>query len=304
MSTSSLPRTRSTAPRAWAVLARSVGEASVLQTASSLTLVLLLLYSDDFWYLQIPLTALLAVAIVFPRFRTTETLWFVVCALLGATTIFNWYDIDNHKFLYLYWCLALYVTTCLATRQDRLRVLAASSRLLIGLVFLLATIWKFLAGDYLDGSFFHFTLLADDRLEAVSRYFGGLSAEALAGNDRALAGASSALVPTGKWLLESNSAVVAIATFMTWWNLIVEGAIALAFLVPPTRFFRHGKDALLLAFLVTTYLVAPVTGFGSVLAILGFAQASGPRMRIAYLGAFFAMQVYNLPTYSLVEHFR
>ena len=44
----------------------------------------------------------------------------------------------------------------------------------------MAIIWKaVLSPDYLDGRFFHVTLLTDPRLEDVTRLFGGLTAQQL-----------------------------------------------------------------------------------------------------------------------------
>ncbi len=57
------------------------------------------------------------------------------------------------------------------------------------------------------------------------------------------------------------------------------------------------RDAWLLIFLFFTYLVAPVIGFGWVLAIMGIAQTGiqHTRLRALYVFAFLYLQVYRVP---------
>ena len=50
------------------------------------------------------------------------------------------------------------------------------------------------------------------------------------------------------------------------------GAVALAFLSPGSRWLGRHRDHLLITFTVTTYLAAPVLGFGWMLLVLGLAQ--------------------------------
>jgi hypothetical protein len=54
---------------------------------------------------------------------------------------------------------------------------------------------------------------------------------------------------------------------------------------------------LLLFFIFTTYLPAPVFGFGWILAIMGFALAKEkfPKITAGYIVSFFAILVYQLP---------
>src|SRR6267142_2915333 len=72
-----------------------------------LTVVLLLTAAPDQWYLRGPLVAAFALGVVYRQWLTTPQFWYVVAALLGTTVYLNWESSDNHKYLFVYWCLAL-----------------------------------------------------------------------------------------------------------------------------------------------------------------------------------------------------
>ena len=90
---------------------------------------------------------------------------------------------------------------------------------------------------------------------------------------------------------------------MSWWTLSLEAMCAAAFLVPVRSFparFRHG---LLMAFVISTYAIAPVIGFGWVLLAMGFVQCdrSHPRTRLLYLGTLLLLQAFRLPWASITQ---
>src|SRR5947209_4565945 len=148
-----------------------------------LTIVLLLTAAPEQWYLRGPLIALFALGIVYQRWLHSPQFWYVVTTLLGTTVYLNWESADNHKYLFVYWCLALCSAFSLP-RDQQATALATSSRWLVGLCMLLAAAWKLSMPDYRDGSFFEFTLLADERFAYFSHLAGGTSLESLADNRR------------------------------------------------------------------------------------------------------------------------
>src|SRR5262245_52536824 len=205
-----------------------------LEALPLLTVVLLLTAAPDQWYLRGPLIAAFALGVVYRQWLTRPPLWYVVATLLGTTVYLNWESSDNHKYLFVYWCLALCSAFSLP-RQQQGAALAASSRWLIGLCMLLAAAWKLAMPDYRDGSFFEFTLLADERFAHFTRMVAGVSLESLADNrmlidllrDGELSGAAvSSIVFSG------TSTVGLLAQAMTWWTVAIEGAIGLLFLAP------------------------------------------------------------------------
>ena len=77
-------------------------------------------------------------------------------------------------------------------------------------------------------------------------------------------------------LLGLTARLALLADVLTWWTLAIEGAVALAFLCPGPSWLGRHRDHLLITFTVTTYLAAPVLGFGWLLLVLGLAQCAAP----------------------------
>jgi len=262
-----------------------------------LTLVLVMLATSQRWYVAVPTVVLGTVGVVAPGLRSSARFWFALAAVLGAAAWADRWQIDNHQFLIAYWCLAVGVA---AQGPDPERVRRISARLLVGFVFLLATTWKLLAPDFVDGSFMRYTLLTDSRFSEVATLVGGIDSQDLAANQDALRvlddpGAAPAAVP-----LRSTGRLDGVAMALTWWTLAIEGAVAVLFLAPWRRIGRH-RDVALIAFVLTTYAVAPVVGFGWILVCLGLAQREPARrfLPLAYVGTFLAVQLFTAPWTSL-----
>jgi surface polysaccharide O-acyltransferase-like enzyme len=79
--------------------------------------------------------------------------------------------------------------------------------------------------------------------------------------------------------LQSASRVHSIAIILTYLTLIVEGLVALVFLLPIHSWVR---DAVFIFFLISGYLTVTVPSFGMILACLGFAQSSNPKAQFFY----------------------
>jgi len=270
-----------------------------LRVLPLLTIVLLLTAAPEQWYLQGPLVALFALGVVRRRWLAKPAFWYVVATLLGTTVYLNWESSDNHKYLFVYWCLALCGAFSLPGEQQ-MAALATSSRWLIGLCMLLAVAWKLAMPDYRDGSFFQFSLLADERLAHFTSAVAVLSPQALMDNrlleallrEGHLVGATVHSVA-----LTSSPAVARIAWAMTAWTVLIEGLLALVFLLPDRCGTAAVRNPLLLTFAVTTYLLAPVRGFGWMLMLLGAAQCEerDRAFRPLYLAAIVLIQIYTLP---------
>jgi hypothetical protein len=145
--------------------ATGVGPLAV-DLALRLTLLDLLLRPVGDWMLRPLILGLAAIPLLRPRWLGQPLLWLALAGLTGTRAVLDWPLADNHAYLLAYWCLA---ASLALMARDADRALAFNGRLLIGLVFLFACIWKFaLSGDYLDGTFFQVTLLTDPRFEANS----------------------------------------------------------------------------------------------------------------------------------------
>src|ERR1700754_5072931 len=159
-----------------------VNESGPAEAALRLTAVDLLLRPMGPWGVRPLILALAGLALVLPRVLRSPATWYALAVLVAARIVADWPLPDNHIYLLAYWCLA--VALALGACGGA-RTLLGSSRLLIGLAFLLAVVWKAaLSPDYTDGRFFRVTLLTDERFADAGLLFRGLSAEHFEG-DRA-----------------------------------------------------------------------------------------------------------------------
>ena len=268
-------------------------ERAHFDTALRLTAIALLLRPMGPWFVRPGILALAVVAIVFPRALRRPALWGGVAVLIAVRILEDWPLADNHIYLLCYWALGVAVSLRTA---DAPRALASTSRWLLGLAFAFAVLWKaVLAPDFLDGRFFRVTFLTDPRFGAAAQLIGGLSAEELEQNRRALE-----RLPDGAELLEPLRVhepvrLQALARASTWGILGLEAAVALLMLAPARRdlaFMRHG---VLLFFCGVTYAFAPVAGFGWLLVVMGLAQLEPRHLwwGRAYLGMFLVVIFYD-----------
>lgn len=262
--------------------------------ALRMTLLLLMLYGSTSWVLDVPLRILCGILLICTPLLTSRLLWIVIAASVVWVNAGDWYSIDNHKYLITYWSL---VAVLAVGSSDPDRVCATNARILLGLCFLFAVIWKFLAGQYLDGSFLQYTLLKDSRIEAMAMGLGGTTRDGLIEN-RALIQTLRAYPSDGLSIaLNAAPGVRILALVLSYWTLLIEGAVAVAFLTPSRFRWVRWRDMLLITFIATTYFILPVTGFAFALALLGFAQCEPERkaMRVTYLLLFVAIQLTRIP---------
>ncbi len=273
---------------------------STLDIAARLTLVILLLKSTGVWYVQIPMVPLCVAGLGFSAVYRRWEYWATISAILAVAYFRNWFAIDNHDFLLGYWCLALAFSVA---REDPAQWLAKNARLLVGLSFLFAVLWRAMSPDFLTGDFFHFLFLTNTRFTWLASVVGGLSAEALAGNQAAVATLVSD--PSTIAPLTSSPTLPILAIVVTWWVFLLEATIAMAFLLPLTGQWSKTRDLAMLAFLFSTYAAASVVTFGWILAVMGFSQMDPRRQgfRIAYLVAFVWVWLGITPWGNLVAVF-
>jgi hypothetical protein len=261
--------------------------------ALRLTLLTLLLQPVGTWWIRASTLVLAASALLFPSLLRRPWLWLALALLTGARVVLDWPLPDNHAYLLAYWCLAIGLAL---VALDPDADLAFNGRLLIGLVFAFAALWKVaLSPDFMDGSFFQVLLMTDPRFEPLALTVGGLSPELLEQNRELLRAHID-----GPAQLSAPGVVVpaALSTFARTATLGTAGlevAIALAFLAPLPGSSARVRDALLLAFCVATYAFAQVEGFGWLLIAMAVAQCAPERTttRALYLGTFALILLYR-----------
>jgi hypothetical protein len=259
----------------------------------TLTAIILLLRPLDVWWLAPFVLAAACLSLILRPVRRAPLTWVVVAVLVAIRIVYVWPLSDNHIYLLAYWCLAMGLAL---SGPIPAATLSASSRWLLGAAFAMAVLWKaVLSPDYVDGRFFRVTLLTDERFADASLVFGGLSRDQMAVNRKFLEP-----LPEGAELLEPPAFVEpprlrAFSAIATWGGLALEALVALLSLIPAEGRIQLARHASLLLFCATTYALAPVAGFGWLLATMGLAQCRpGQRtLRGAYVAVFILILLYS-----------
>ena len=278
----------------WNRLLRPAGDAGgVPDSVLALTAIILLLRPFDVWWVSPLVLAAACLTLIVRAIRRAPITWLLIALLVAMRIVAVWPMSDNHIYLLAYWCLALALALSSTAPAETLNT---SSRWLLGAAFSLAVLWKaVLSPDFVDGRFFRVTLLTDERFADASLVFGGLSRQQMATNRAFLEP-----LPEGASLLTPPRFVEpprlrAFAAGATWGGLILETLVALLSVIPPGGRIEAARHASLLAFCVTTYALAPVAGFGWLLATMGLAQCRRDQrlLRGAYIAAFILILLYT-----------
>jgi hypothetical protein len=272
-------------------------------TALRLTAIALLLRPMGPWFVSPVILAAGVLVLLFPRALRDRAVWSALALLVAIRIANDWPLADNHIYLLCYWVLA--VALALRTPDPR-SCLAGSSRLLIGLAFAFAVLWKVaVSPDFIDGRFFRVTLLTDPRFGAATQLVGGLSKAELDANREAVVPLPHGAELTDPPEVREPPRLRAFATFSTWGIVALEALVAAMMLAPPGRTgpWRH---IVLLAFCGITYAFAPVAGFGWLLVVMGLAQVEDRQVWISrlYVVTFLVVLFYDqLPWTELALDF-
>jgi hypothetical protein len=258
-----------------------------------LTALLVLLHVDEFELAKLlphlPQKILCGSMLLFPKLLTNKVMWLTLATVMVVHNIRYWFVLFNHEYLMTYWCL---VCALAVWSEAPERVMGWNAKLTIGLCFFFSVVWKVLSNEYFDGSFLHLTFLLDRRLEMGAFLFGGLTPQILQGNREAFA-TLQAVDPSAEVTLATTALLSALSVVLSYWTLLIEGAIAISFCLPQPRWLYRNRDGLLILFLVTTYLLIPVIGFAALLALMGFAQCCANRSKVTYLVLFLLVPIWT-----------
>lgn len=274
-----------------------------VETATLLSLLIATLHTNIAWYVDVPVRALAILGVFSGRLRLSEWLWLAICAFMVTGVATRWYRVDNHMYLCVYWFASIYLTLKVFHDHDaRVRAMAHCARGLVGVAMALAVTWKIASPDYLNGAFFEETLLLDSRFGSVVRTICGLSSADVASNDHAVSVLTEVHASVSELPLISSGRVRTVACFLTWWALGIELVLAVLFLLVPRRLsiLKSGLDArnaVLVVFLMSTYSLATVSGFGWLLAVMGLAQCDSSDRVSQYLllSSIVLITAYELP---------
>ncbi|MBV6655473.1 MAG: hypothetical protein KI786_17010 [Mameliella sp.] len=273
---------------------------AVLKLFLKMTLVLLLLHMTETVYLKVFMPILVVPGIFIDKLLSNKYYWLFLT--LVVSYVYLYLDltiyVPNHKHMYAYVLIAISASFFLADNKNLLATLREQSRIIIGLCFMFATIGKFLAPEFLNTTFFEFTGSTDGRFFGILSVLGLDKAELLA-NQSAFKSVLNSNLPGSTIDLYMGSNMGMIALFLTVWTIFVEGMIAITFLLPKKYALSKYRNFFLAAFIVTTYPIATVAGFGIVLLLLGFLQSMDDgkvsMFTRFYFLVFIALPIINAP---------
>lgn len=269
----------------------------LIQTVSLLTLVLSVIFGFDHWVFHIVSRTCLLLFVLNPALLRRPQFWLALAIAGTVSTIVDWERVDNHKYLLDYWLWVLFVVYLFNQPDQQKRLLLFNARFFLCLIFLAASAQKLFSPSYRSGAMFEHYLYVDPRFAAFGKLIGidPGRGDAVIRQIMFLRSPFADVEGNNIHIIGSDRARVA-ALVMTWWDVSLQLLIGALLLL---RQRRTDKIAhlLLLFFIFTTYLPAPVFGFGWILAIMGFtlAKEKFPKITSAYLVCFFAILLYQLP---------
>jgi hypothetical protein len=273
-------------PRSWITQLTAV-DGTLL--GARLTCLTLLFVPVGGWYLRPAVLVLAAAELLFSGFCRSHWLWLALDLLTRLRAALDWPLADNHAYLLAYWCTAL----AIATWTGDPTTLSRNARLLIGVTFAFAALQKWTSPSYVNDVFSLTTFLLDDRFEDLVVLLTRVSYEPIDAARDYLRSDYRSGPPAGGLPFELPWSFLLLARVSTWWNLLDQALVAVAFLVPPTSRLGRLRNPILLLFCFVTYAVAPVASFGWLLLSMGVTQSDkAPSVRYGYLAAFILLAFY------------
>ena len=268
-----------------------------IQTISVLTLLLAVIFQFDHWLFRIVSGICFLLFALRPSLLRRPLFWFALALAGTITIILTWEQVDNHKYLLVYWTWVLFVVHLFAQPEQQKQIVLFSARFFLCLIFLAASGQKLSSPSYRSGEMFEHYLYVDRRFTAFGKLIG---VDPAMGDDikrRILFLRSPFADVEGNDIhIEGSDRARMAAIAMTWWDLGLQLSIGALLLIrrPRTDQLAH---VLLLFFIFTTYIPAPVFGFGWTIALMGFALAKDkfPRIAAVYILSFFVILLYQLP---------
>lgn len=261
--------------------------ADLFELGAAMTLLMIALsLHEPAWYIKLGLTTLAVTALVLRPLMRNPLLWLGLVGVLVLAYTQTWYQQNNHDFLKLYWCLGLGVSLLAV---NPMKAIEMNARVLIGLCFAFAFLWKALSPDYVSGAFFNYFLLQDTRFEVFADHIVGLDPGALMRERIERVMYTAFGDPSGTFAVPFGAEARWLGWAMTWWTLFIEAVVALAFLLPRRFWLARWRDAVLLLFVFSTYFVAPILYFAWLIVAMGIVQCDReafPYAPVGYVAAF------------------
>jgi len=274
-------------------------EAHFIELVLLMTLLTILLFMQHTYLLKGVLLLMIPFGILFKEVARSAVYWSLLAFFVIVGFIPILLTADNHIYLTVYWIAALAVSLWARDKQYSIEF---NARLLIGLCFGFATLWKILSPEFLDGTFFYFTFLTDSRFFEFAELTAGITRDMRAHNVEVYEMMKSVNYQVDPVTLKTTPILSFVSIFMAYWTVFIEGWIAVSFLLPVKHKLSKWRDIPLVIFMITTYPVATVRGFATLLAVMAFAQCyrQNKHMRIIYLLIFLGIPLFKLPFEAII----
>ncbi len=247
--------------------------------------VLSLLMSLHWAPIALPSLVVLGLCLLRPDVAIRPVVWWLLAACWVGALVVAPERMEDHVPLFTVWLVAL--ALCLRRPVEQfLEAAALQARLLVGVTFTAAVLWKLWFGTYLDGVTLWTFMVADDRFQPLAAAV-GLAQGDMAADRAAL---SRLLDGTGPQVtLEASATTVSLIVVVSLLTLLLETVIAFSHLAPDSSLVARLRLPSLVLFGVVTYGVVPVVPFAVMLAL--FAMTIGRwRPRVLWV----------LPTFMVV----
>jgi hypothetical protein len=292
----SVTATADSAPLA-ARLSQTLADIRKADSVAYLTLFLAVVFGFTSWFFQLSVQLALLVVLLVPSVAKRPAIWGLLAIMASITLVLERDLADNHKYLLCYWLWVMCIAHIPDGREQRDEIIGFNARFFLIFIFLGAALQKFVSSSYMSGAMFELELLLDGRFQAFA-HLTGIDAGLVNESVRRLLLLRNPYVQVlnDKILLLSDDRVHFVANLITLYDFYVQVAIGALLL------FRRAvtdliANVILLFFIFTTYIPAPVLGFGFTLAILGFAlvKERSQLLSAAYLLSMAAVLFYQVP---------
>lgn len=276
---------------------KTLQTATPLDLATTLTTLLVAFHGFKIWFVRLPSQALVVLGLIFRTWLSHPLFWLLLALLAGARIVYLWQDVDNHKYILFYWLCLLALAHALSDDALKQKLVLTNARFFLVFIMLGAAAQKLVSPSYMDSSFFELALLTDGRFRGLTALFGIDPGPALQAREFLGWFKSPYVTVQGNAIvLPTPPALSALASFVTWYDLIIQIVIGAAFLLGRRAGDLVGHTALLL-FIFTAYFAAPVIGFAWALIIFGVLLAKDrfPNLAMLYVLALVATTLYRVP---------
>lgn len=283
----------------------------LLTLSLKMLLIVILMFMNDNGYLSIFIPVIAIPGILFEKVRENKFYWLLLslfaCTFYLVLDLFGY--VPNHKHIFAYLIIAVTIAMFLKEDKNPLLFLQNQSKIIIGLCFLFASIGKFLAPEFLNGSFFEFTNSSDPRFFGFTSLIGDVDLNLLKQNETNLNALVNTITTTQTYLLNGTENIRSFGLIISYWTIFIEGMIAISFCLPNKFKISKYRNIFLVVFILTTYPIATVTGFAIILTLMGFIQSLNYESKptnysLFYLLVFILLPLNYFPFTRLLEFFQ